>query len=105
MRKTHSFRILRGMFLPVIGLCALLFFFTSVSNLSRGYSGEEQAQLEEAIRRGAAACFADEGVYPDSLDYLIEHYGIRVDESRYVVDYSVFAENLMPDITVLKKER
>jgi len=32
-----------------------------------------------------------------------EKYGIVVDESRYLVMYDVFAENLMPDITVLER--
>ena len=105
MSIRNTIEMFRGLLFPLIALCALLFFFTAVANLSRGYSGEEQRQLEEAIRRGAAACYADEGVYPDTLNYLVEHYGIRIDESRYVVDYSIFAENLMPDITVLKKER
>ena len=39
-----------------------------------------------------------------TLDYLREHYGIRIDENRYIVFYEVFAENLMPEITVLLKE-
>lgn len=55
---------------------------------------------ERNLRRGAAACYALEGRYPDSLEYLMKHYGVTVDESRYIVYYSVFASNLMPDITV-----
>lgn len=55
---------------------------------------------ERNLRRGAAACYALEGRYPDSLEYLMEHYGVTVDESRYIVYYSVFASNIMPDITV-----
>ena len=60
--------------------------------------------LEEALRRGCVACYAAEGVYPPNLDYLKEHYGVQVDDARYVVIYSVFADNLMPDITVLVNE-
>ena len=32
-----------------------------------------------------------------------EHYGLLVDEDKYFVDYTVFASNLMPDFTVLKR--
>ena len=32
-----------------------------------------------------------------------EHYGIQIDEERYLVRYEIFAENLMPDITVVEK--
>lgn len=62
-----------------------------------------RVQLEEAIRRAAVACYAMEGIYPPNLEYMKEYYGIQVDEKRYTVVYNAFAENLMPDITVLKK--
>ena len=37
-----------------------------------------------------------------SVDYLKEHYGLQIDERRYTIRYMAFAENLMPDITVLE---
>ena len=55
---------------------------------------------ENNLRRGAVACYALEGSYPDTLDYLMEHYNVTVDESKYIVYYSIFASNIMPDITV-----
>ena len=58
------------------------------------------ATTEDNIRRGAAACYALEWRYPDSLDYLTENYGVTVDESRYIVYYTIFASNIMPDVTV-----
>ena len=50
---------------------------------------------------GCVACYSSEGIYPPNLDYLKERYGVQVDETRYTVMYDVFADNLMPDITVL----
>lgn len=44
------------------------------------------------------------GGYPPNLEYLEDHYGIRVDEDWYAVFYSAFADNLMPDITVVVRE-
>ncbi len=72
-----------------------------MNSLDQGQGEEAQRQLEEALRRGCVACYAAEGIYPPNLDYLKERYGVQVDESRYTVFYSVFADNLMPDITVL----
>lgn len=92
------------MLLPVIAGIVLLLFFTCLSSLERGSSEEGRQQLEEALRRGAVACYAAEGIYPPDLDYLIEHYGIQVDEKHYAVYYEVFASNLMPDITVLERD-
>ena len=50
-------------------------------------------------------CYASEGVYPPDLEYLKDHYGVQIDEERYTVFYERFAQNLMPDITVLEKKR
>ena len=88
----------------ILLLAALVWFLTAVSNLEAGRQNEGRAQLEDAIRRAAVACYAAEGIYPPDLTYLEEHYGVQVDEARYTVDYNVFASNLMPDITVLENE-
>lgn len=79
----------------------LVAFSTALDSLNSGHEAEDLKQLEEALRRGCVACYASEGAYPQDLDYLKEHYGVQVDETRYDVHYDVFAENLMPDITVL----
>ena len=31
-----------------------------------------------------------------------KNYGLQVDHDRFYIDYIVFAENLMPDFTVLE---
>jgi len=97
-------KISRGLMFPVLLIGILIFFLTALGNLEQGQKKEGKAQLEEAIRRSAVACYAAEGIYPPNLDYLTEHYGIQIDETKYTVIYEVFAENLMPDITVLEKD-
>ena len=94
--------LLGGLLVPVIAAAALLCFATALDSLDSGRAEEDLRQLEEALRRGCVACYAAEGVYPPSIDYLKDHYGLQVDEARYTVRYSAFAENLMPDITVLE---
>lgn len=81
----------------------LVWFLGSVSGLSRGYEAEDQQRLEEALRRAAVSCYATEGFYPPSLDYMVEHYGVQINTRRFVVSYVPVAENLMPNITVLEK--
>lgn len=96
--------MLQGLLLPAAAAGALLCFAVALNSLSDGRSAEDLRQLEESLRRGCVACYAAEGVYPPDLAYLQEHYGVQVDESRYDVHYSVFAQNLMPDITVLENK-
>ena len=87
----------------MIVVLILLCFLGGISNLSQGRKTEDKQQLEEALRRAAVACYAAEGIYPPNVEYMVAHYGLQIDSRRYVVSYTSFAENLMPDITVLEK--
>lgn len=91
-------------FWPLVMAAAVLVFSLSVARLDRGHRAEDRQNLEEALRRAAVACYAAEGFYPPDVAYLQAHYGLRYDESRYVIHYTLFASNLMPDITVLEQE-
>lgn len=99
MKKT----VRRVITLALIAAVALL-FLTALEQLTSGGREAGRKQLEDAIRRSAVTCYAAEGFYPPSLAYLQQHYGLQIDESRYCVFYEVFAENLMPEITVVLKE-
>lgn len=92
-----------GVLFPVLVAVILLFFLSALNNLSAGNGKEGKDQLEQALKRCAVTCYATEGIYPPDVEYMKEHYGIQIDEERYVVVYDIFAENLMPDITVLDK--
>lgn len=85
-------------------LGVLLCFQLAVSRLEKGRQTEGTQQLEEALRRTAVSCYALEGFYPPSVDYMKEHYALGYDEEAYTVRYEVTASNLMPDITVLEKQ-
>ena len=87
----------------VLAVAVLLWFSVAMTRLGTGQAQEGREQLETALRRAAVACYAAEGIYPPTLDYITEHYGIQIDRSRYSVFYEVFAENIMPEITVLDK--
>ena len=88
--------------LPFV-IAALLLFITlvSVGNLSGGSRSEEKQQLEDALRRAALSCYASQGYYPPSLEYITDRYGIQIDRERFSVFYDIFAENLMPSINVV----
>lgn len=103
-KRTVWLALLRGLLLPVIAAGALVCFAAALNSLDSGRSREDLRQLEETLRRGCVACYAAEGAYPQDLEYLKTHYGVQIDEARYTVFYDVFAENLMPDITVLENE-
>ena len=89
--------------LAILAVALIVFFATG--NVRRESMAEGKKQLEQSVRRATVACYAAEGVYPQNLDYLREHYGLQIDDGRYTVHYTAFADNLMPDITVTEKSR
>ncbi|MCI2058985.1 MAG: hypothetical protein LKJ80_07260 [Oscillibacter sp.] len=103
MRKRETVSAaFQGILTPLLTAVAVLWLFTGIANLERGRDDRGRARLEETIRRSAVTCYADEGIYPPTLSYLEEHYGLQVDTGRYTVYYTAVGSNLMPDITVLK---
>lgn len=98
-KKKFTPVLLRAIAAAAILLCLGLW----LTGLNRRQREAGRLQLETAIRRSAAACYAAEGIYPPDLDYLIAHYGLQFDEDRYRVFYEIFAHNLMPEITVLER--
>ncbi len=89
------------MLLLIVLLLTAVWFLAAAGNVDAGQQEVGRQQLEDALRRAAVACYAAEGIYPPTVDYLTQHYGIQIDRERYYVFYEVFAENLMPEITVL----
>ena len=70
------------------------------------YSGKstiekQQESLEKAISRDIVQCYAIEGMYPPSIDYMKDHYGLTYDSDTFFVDYQPVAANLYPDFTVI----
>ena len=95
-----------GIFRPIAFLLAITAIIAAlllaVNRLEGGEREEGRKRLDTAVRRAAASCYAIEGMYPPSLEYLETHYGLQVDRERYTVHYEIFAENIMPDITTLE---
>ena len=81
-------------------LAALLFSF--LFSAAHRSDTREQAVISDALRRAVVTCYAVEGKYPPSLDYIYENYGVHVDGSRYAVFYEVIAANVMPTLEVMR---
>lgn len=69
-------------------------------------AGEEQQikAIEGAVIQSAVQCCSIEGAYPQDLEYLENHYGLIIDQEEYIVVYELIASNILPEVTVLKKQ-
>jgi hypothetical protein len=91
-------------FLSLIFLLGFIIFFISgVMSVDETTTDEQAKSLETAVRRSVAQCYAVEGTYPPSLDYLKEHYGLIYDSESYYIDYTAIGSNIMPDVTILPR--
>ncbi|MEG1633761.1 MAG: hypothetical protein RR314_06870 [Oscillospiraceae bacterium] len=84
-------------------LCVLAAAILGIRSADGARSDEAARVLADSVRRAAVQCYAVEGEYPDTLDYLRENYGVYVDDAEFAVFYDIFASNIMPDVTVVKR--
>lgn len=90
--------------LAVLLFIVFFFLFTSgIAKFSQSTDENQTEMLHLAISRSITHCYATEGHYPESLEYLQEHYGIKYDTDKYFVDYQILGKNIFPDVTIIEK--
>ncbi len=93
----------RGLWITgIVFLLLALLFVLSLTSTAQSSAARESEVLDSALRRAIVTCYAVEGRYPPSLDYIAENYGVLVDEARYSVYYDAFAANVMPTLRVTR---
>lgn len=104
MKRKMNFNIIRVLAMALLILAAVFCLNKAVDKMGSNEEAESLKQLDSSIRKATMTCYATEGVYPPTIQYLEDNYGIQVDESKFVVFYEVFGDNLMPDITVMERQ-
>lgn len=82
---------------------AVALFLAGISRVSDKADAREAEVLKQAVNRGIAHCYAIEGSYPESLQYLKDHYGLTYNEENFFVDYQVLGSNILPDVTIIDR--
>ena len=96
-RSPSVFRSLQLSVCMFVLIFALFFF--GISHLSEDTVRRQKETLENALNRSITYCYAVEGAYPQSLDYLKTNYGITYNEDLFFVDYRISGANIFPDVT------
>ncbi|MGN0377211.1 MAG: hypothetical protein ACI4ED_06215 [Suilimivivens sp.] len=82
----------------------LIIFLLCLSSIQESTLQKQQESLETALIRDIAHCYAVEGYYPPSLDYIEEHYGLTYDKDLFFVDYQPVGSNIRPNITIILRK-
>jgi len=85
-------------FIYAIIIILAVYFFNKIGNKNISY---EKDSLKSALQRDIATCYAIEGFYPPSLEYIEENYGLVYDEDIFYIDYSAYSSNMYPDVTII----
>ena len=99
MRRV-SFKSLSTIIAIAVSLLVLAMVGGSLARLNRK-SREAGLQVAfQAVERTVMQCYALEGAYPPDLQYLVDNYGLVINEGQYVYLYEPIAANIYPFIRV-----
>lgn len=87
----------------VLFVAIMIGFIMGIGYVSGSRYLDDEATLEEAISRDIVHCYAVEGSYPESLEYMEDNYGLIYDHSKYIVDYEFHGANIIPSVMVLER--
>lgn len=91
----------KTLFPIILFIVFFTFLFITTANISKASSMETKKNLELAVYRAVVECYAIEGMYPPSIEYLEKNYGLIIDHKNYIVHYDVFASNILPTINII----
>lgn len=98
IRKNRHGQLFLSVCIFLIFIAVFLYGIQSVSSVTEE---TEMENIENAVVQSAVLCYGTEGAYPESIEYLKEHYGLRYNEEKYIVDYEIVAKNIRPQVRVL----
>ena len=90
----------------ILGIAVLIgiaVFAVIMVNNAQSTSDEEALRAtRDNVIRAVVSCYAYEGSYPDSIEYLEENYSLVVNKDKYLIYYQKIADNLMPSVVIEK---
>ena len=99
---TNQKKTVMQILLPVmISIIVLGLFIGGFTIASDSANRERYIATERLIHNALIQCYAIEGIYPQKLSYLEEHYGLIIDYEKYVVFYETLGSNILPSVRVV----
>ena len=87
----------------LVFVALIVVFVALVNNITGKGNRREMDIVKDAVKNATLTCYAVEGMDPDDLNYLIEHYNLSYNKDRYIVYYEPLASNVIPSIKVVER--
>lgn len=102
--KRFSLKNALAYIIPCVLFAAMVtWLIISLNNTSEAARQRECAAVKSTLENGITMCYAIEGAYPPSAEYLSENYGVTYDTAKYIVHYDYFADNVRPTVRVIMR--
>lgn len=103
--KRFSIRGALSYIIPLAIFAAMLaWFLLAIHSADSSAKQKELSALRATVENGVTICYATEGIYPESVEYLTENYGLIYDSDKYIIDYDRFADNIRPTVRVFERQ-
>ena len=97
-------RIFNGQTMSILVFVVVIAaFIIGINAVSNSTLTDDRTLLEKAGTKDIVHCYAVEGVYPPSLKYIEDHYGLTYDHDKYIVSYESIGSNIMPSVMIIEK--
>jgi hypothetical protein len=84
----------------IVILITVLLVLNGISSYDDNFTESEVDRVKETVEKYIVQCYATEGAYPPNIAYLSEHYGLILNEDKYIYEYEPVAENIKPIVQI-----
>jgi hypothetical protein len=85
----------------ILLIFVVLLIANGVSEYRKKYEAAYLVNVKTAVYDTLITCYSLEGRYPESLEYLADHYGLVLNKEKYIFGYELVGSNLFPDFEVV----
>jgi len=97
--------LMKDYLLPVVIFVLLMgVMISGIVSVTASYETNALNYSTQALTKTVIQCYAFEGHYPTSLEYLVENYGLILDKDRFVYHYQYLGDNILPEMSVFRLE-
>ncbi len=100
LKKIYWLSLIQQNIVLLLILVIVVMLTNPLLNYKAKYKTLDIDTVSRTIDKYMIQCYASEGSYPPDLEYLAEHYGLILDEDKYIYRYEIFASNIKPDVMI-----
>lgn len=91
-------------FSALVFVVIVVIFLVCIFSVNKNSAKRQKELLNDALMNDITFCYAAEGKYPESLEYLKENYGLTYDEEKFYVDYKTYGSNIRPEVMIIERK-